>query len=168
MAPVVPILLAIATMVAGTLPAQQTIAQTVRSDGTVAVPIGNVQMANAIKEARARLPEFLALARNPAPSMHTFAVKLGLPTGDGNEYVWIMPFEMTDDHFVGRISNKPRNVKGIKEGQRLKFRADDIIDWTYHHNGKRKGNFTGRAIAKMLPAAEAEALLREMNFDPEP
>lgn len=168
MAPVLSLLLAIAAMMAGTSPVRQAVAQTVRSDGTIAVPIGDVQMDNAIKEARARLPEFLALAHNPAPSMHTFAVKLGIPTGDGNEYIWITPFEMTDGHFIGRINNKPRNIKGIKEGQRLKFTAEDIVDWTYHHNGKRKGNLTGRAIAKMLPPAEGEALLREMNFDPEP
>lgn len=143
-------------------------AQSIRSDGTTNVPIGDIEMANAMKEARARLPEFLALARDPAPTMHTFAVKVPIPTHHGNEYIWITPFDVTGDQVVGRVSNRPRNIKGLKEGDRLKFKTSDIVDWAYRLNGRRKGNFTGRAIARTLPPAEAGAFLEEMKFDPEP
>jgi uncharacterized protein YegJ (DUF2314 family) len=144
------------------------LAQTIRPDGTAHVPIGDAEMAKAMSEARARLPEFLALARNPAPTMHTFAVKVPIPTRHGNEYIWITPFDVAGDQVVGRISNRPLNITGLKEGDRLKFKTSDIVDWAYRINGRRKGNFTGRAIARTLPAAEASAFLDEMKFDPEP
>lgn len=160
-------ILAIAVATTGAISARHAGAETVRPDGTITVPVGDVHIANAIKEARARLPEFLALARKPDPSMHTFAVKLAIPTNVGDEYIWISPFEVNGDDFIGRISNTPRGTKAIKQGQRLKFKSADIVDWTYHHNGRRKGNFTARAIARLLPPAEVESFLRELNFDPD-
>jgi uncharacterized protein YegJ (DUF2314 family) len=161
----------LATTMAGLFHAfhvRPTTAQSIRPDGTATVPIGDADMEDAIKQARARLPEFLALARNPTPAMHTFAVKVPIPTSHGNEYIWVTPFEIKGDDIVGRVSNQPRDTKSLKEGDRLKFKTSDVADWSYRLNGKRKGNFTSRAIAKRLPRAEAERFLREMNFDPEP
>jgi uncharacterized protein YegJ (DUF2314 family) len=136
--------------------------------GTATVEIGDAETAEAIGNARTRLPEFLALARKPAPNMHTFAVKVPIPTEQGSEYIWITPFEFIGDHLVGRVSNVPQDTKKLNEGDRLKFSVSDIADWSYRLNGKRKGNFTGRAIASKMPPLEAQRFLRELNFDPEP
>ncbi len=162
-----PILLAVAAAV-GLLSTRPAVAQTIRSGDTVAVPHGDVHIAKAIREARSRLPDFLTRARKPDPTMHTFAVKLAVPTDVSLEFIWITPFEMKDGHFVGQISNEPKNIKGIRRGQWVQFTEDDIVDWTYHQNGKRKGNFTARAIAKRLPPAKSEAFMKEYNLDRDP
>lgn len=153
---------------AGIFSAPPAYSQNIQSDGTFTVLHDDVHIAEAIRQARARLPEFLELARKPDPSMHTFAVKLAIPTNHGAEFIWLAPFQRKSDHFVGRVSNEPRNIKGIKQGQWVKFESDNIIDWTYHQNGKRKGNFTARAVAKQLPPVEAEKFIREFNLDREP
>lgn len=159
-------LLAIST--AAGIPAR-TSAQMISAGDTITVPDGDVHMANAIRQARARLPEFLALARNPDPSMRTFAVKVAIPTDKGGaEYIWITPFEIRDDHFVGRISNEPRGIQGLRQGQLVGFESDNIVDWTYHQNGKRKGNFTARAVAKRLVPEEAKLFIERMKFDKDP
>jgi len=158
----------IAAAVVGLFHTRPATPQPIKPDGTADVPIDDADMEDAIRQARARLAEFLALARNPRPTMHGFAVKVPIPTSSGNEYVWITPFEMRGDEVVGRLANQPHGTGRLKQGDRLKFKTSDIADWSYRLNGKRKGNFTGRAIAKRLPPTEAERLLREMNFDPEP
>lgn len=162
---VLPFLLAVAAAT-GLLPTHPV--PVIRSDDTVAVPHGDVHMANAIREARSRLQDFLARARKPDPATHTFAVKLAVPTDVSLEFIWITPFEMKDGHFVGQISNEPRNIKGIRRGQWVQFDEDGIVDWTFHQNGKRKGNFTARAIAKRLPPAEAEKFMKDYDLDREP
>src|SRR5262245_24516401 len=43
-------------------------------------------MAAAHRKARETLPEFLALARDPPPSVTGLAVKIAGPPGDGNDY----------------------------------------------------------------------------------
>lgn len=132
------------------------------------VPHDDIDMTAAILAARSRLPEFLSLARRPDPSMHTFAAKLAIPTDDGVEFIWVALLQIEDSYLMGRISNLPENIKGIKQGQRIKFTTDDIMDWTYHKDGKRKGNYTARALAKRMPPAEGQRMLLELNFDPDP
>jgi uncharacterized protein YegJ (DUF2314 family) len=132
------------------------------------VPSDDADITAAISAARSRLPEFLNLARRPDPSMHTFAVKLAIPTDRGKEFIWVALLQIEDSYLIGRVSNLPENIKGIKQGQRIKFTTDDIMDWTYHRNGRRKGNYTARAIARRMPPAEGQRMLRELNFDPDP
>src|SRR5262245_23570605 len=50
-------------------------------------------MAEAIRTARASLPEFLALAHAPRPSTTSFAVKVAVHDGSNTEYFWITPFK---------------------------------------------------------------------------
>ena len=112
--------------------------------------------------------DLLHLARRPDPSIHTLVIKLAIPTDRGKEFIWVALLQIEDSYLIGRVSNLPENIKGIKQGQRIKFTIDDIMDWTYNRNGRRKGNYTARAIARRMPPAERRRMLREPNFDPDP
>jgi hypothetical protein len=54
---------------------------------------GDPAMAEAIRAARATLPEFLTLAKYPKRGMEGFSVKVAIREGCEAEYFWIHPFE---------------------------------------------------------------------------
>jgi len=122
-------------------------------------------MAAAFRKARDTLPEFLALARAPRPTVDHLAVKVGIPTdGDGKEYFWISPFEPRGGKYSGRINNTPRAAKTVKFGQVIEFSQDEIVDWLYAENGKMIGNFTACALLKREPPDQVEAMKKQYGL----
>jgi uncharacterized protein YegJ (DUF2314 family) len=109
----------------------------------------------------------IALGAPPRP-IHTHIGHQARNPDRGKEFIWVALLQIEDSYLIGRVSNLPENIKGIKQGQRIKFTIDDIMDWTYNRNGRRKGNYTARAIARRMPPAERRRMLREPNFDPDP
>src|SRR5262245_38418770 len=86
----------------------QTLNDKIRRDEVLRFPKGDAEMAAAMREARSKLAEFLALADAPGPSTSLFSVKVGVPVDDeATEYFWITPFKRADGKFSGRIDNKP-------------------------------------------------------------
>jgi hypothetical protein len=59
-------------------PADATLAQKAERDELVILAMNDPVMAAAIHDARTSLPQFLALARHPRPSMTGFSVKIAL------------------------------------------------------------------------------------------
>jgi uncharacterized protein YegJ (DUF2314 family) len=132
---------------------------------TVTLPSGEPDMAAAMREARSKLPEFLALAGKPKPSMTGFALKVGLRHANGVEFVWVNSFEIKATTFVGKVANTPREVPDIKLGQTIEFGASDIVDWMYRDDGKMKGNYTACALIKREPAKDAEAFKKRYGLE---
>ena len=122
-------------------------------------------MAAAIKHARATLPQFFALARNPKPSMSQFRLKVGLANGDNKEFVWVRPFEKTAEGFTGQLRNDPRSDKRRKFGDLIKFSEQDIADWAYTKDGRMMGNVTTCVVLKRQPKHEADAFKRKYAFE---
>jgi uncharacterized protein YegJ (DUF2314 family) len=125
-------------------------------------------MAAAFRKARETLPEFLALARAPKPSIDHFAVKVGIPAGDTTEYFWISPFEPRDGKYTGRINNTPRLAKTVQFGQIIEFSEGEIVDWLYNEDGKMRGNFTACVLLKREPPAQREAAKKEFGLSCDP
>jgi uncharacterized protein YegJ (DUF2314 family) len=122
-------------------------------------------MTEAFRQARETLPEFLALARTPKPSIIHFAVKVGISTGeDGKEFFWISPFEPRAGKYSGRINNTPRTAKTVKFGQVIDFSEDEIVDWLYIEADKMHGNFTACAMLKRQSPDQVEAARKEFGL----
>ena len=65
-------------------------------DQVATVAQGDPDMVAAMRKARETLPEFLAIALAPRPTITSLAVKIAVPAGDNNEFFWISPFEPRD------------------------------------------------------------------------
>jgi uncharacterized protein YegJ (DUF2314 family) len=109
-------------------------------------------MAAASRKARETLPEFLALARAPRPSVTGLAVRIAIPAGDSNEYFWLTEFAQRGDKYAGRVIITPRMAKQAKVGQIVEFTEAEIIDWLYMEDGEMRGNFGACAVFKHLPS----------------
>jgi uncharacterized protein YegJ (DUF2314 family) len=124
-------------------------------------------MSEAVQNARAALPGFLALARKPAPTMERFAVKITLAGDNNAEYFWIYPFAHIGERFIGQVNNTTYTLGGLRKGVTMAFHKRDIVDWMYVDSGVMKGNYSARAILRSaLPRDRAEFKRRfGLEFD---
>lgn len=150
---------------AATLVAASRLESRIRRD-ELAVDDGNSpHMALAMRRARETLPDFLALARAPQPTMSVFAVKVAVPTPKGDEFFWVGDFKRDGERYSGRIDNMPRWATWLKPGSTLTFAEKEIVDWMYLDGGEMKGNFTFCALMKNEPKKEAAAMIRKLGVD---
>jgi uncharacterized protein YegJ (DUF2314 family) len=146
--------------------AAQTILEKTERDEIIRVPKDDPPMAAAMRKARASLPEFFALAKQPKPSMTHFAIKVAIPhDNDGHEYFWVGAFENKGDHYTGQLRNTPRLVKGLKLGATIRFQDNAIVDWTYIGDGETKGNFTACALLLRETKEAAEAFMKRYRLN---
>jgi uncharacterized protein YegJ (DUF2314 family) len=123
--------------------------QTGARSPVVDLPVGDPVMEAAKRKGQATLPEFLAIAANPRPTMKNLSLKVGMQARNQMEYIWVGPFEqLPDQSFSGRLANQPRGVPSLKLGDTARFKQGDIIDWMYVENGKMHGSFTTCALAR--------------------
>jgi uncharacterized protein YegJ (DUF2314 family) len=147
----------IAAAVYATAGIGQNVLQKSERDELARVTRNDPHMIRAIRKARARLAEFLALARAPRPTITSMAVKIGVLDGEETEFFWITGFREKDGEFSGRISNTPRSVRNVREGDLVAFEEDDIVDWLYREGGKMVGNFTACALIAREPIRDQAA-----------
>jgi uncharacterized protein YegJ (DUF2314 family) len=134
--------------------------------GYTEIPNDDAEMAAAQAKARATLAEFWSKLASPGPREDGFALKVGLPIdAKSGEHIWVSAIERRDGKIFGRISNRPVNLKNVRQGQRIEIAESQISDWTYRRDGKIVGNFTMRPLLKLMPPADAERY-RAMLADP--
>lgn len=141
--------------------------QRAESDDVTFVSDDDPVMQAAFKKAQDTLDDFLALSASPAPNNDAFAVKVAISEGGQKEYFWITPFTVSDGKFSGRVSNTPRTVSNVSEGQQIQFGRADIVDWTYENPVDKKtyGNFTACALLAHESKEEAAAVMKEYGLD---
>jgi len=118
----------------------------------------------AMRKVRATLSDFLALARSPRRSTSAFTVKVAVREDGKAEYFWITDFAGKAGRFSGRIDNIPRIVKRVRQDEIITFAENDIVDWVYMDRGRMKGNFTGCALLKQEPKADADAFKKRFGL----
>ena len=139
--------------------------QQAERDELVILAMNNPVMAAAIHRARETLPQFLALAKHPGPTMTGFAVKIAIPAENGAELFWIHPFAHVEERFIGQINNTPRSVTSLKMGDTVSFIRNEIVDWMYMDAGTMKGNYSARATLKSAPPKDRKAFKRRFGLD---
>ncbi|MDH3286337.1 MAG: DUF2314 domain-containing protein [Betaproteobacteria bacterium] len=125
-------------------------------------------MERAFSRARARLDEFLELARIPPPHLRGFALKVGIKEEpEVVEYFWINDFIQSGDSFEGKINNRPLLVKHVRAGQAYEFQRADVVDWTYIDSEMRRihGNFTACVLLHRKPPDLAVELRQKFGLD---
>jgi uncharacterized protein YegJ (DUF2314 family) len=123
------------------------------------------QMVAAIREARATLDGFLALAASPPAGTENFKLKVMVKDGSNTEHFWVTPFRPTAEGFEGILANDPRIVRNVKAGQTIRFAKAEISDWGYVRAGRQVGSFTVCVLFKKMPADQADYYRKNHGFD---
>jgi uncharacterized protein YegJ (DUF2314 family) len=123
-------------------------------------------MRKAFARASETLSGFLELAAMPKAGTTNHALKVAISDGKNTEYFWVNHFGNEGDVFTGTLNNEPRLVRKHKLGERITFRREQIVDWTYidRVNRKTMGNFTACALLSKEPPEEAEAFMRQYGL----
>ena len=81
-----------------------------------------------------------------------------LGTGARREPFWLNDFREDADGYSGLVSSVPRVAEGVRLGQRVAVRPEQILDWTYEHPKTRKisGHFFLCAEWAALPVEQAD------------
>ena len=143
----------------------QSVVQKAERDELVYLALNDAVMSAAIQSARDSLPGFLALAKQPAPEMKGFSVKIALLGDGGPEFFWMHPFAHIGARFIGQIGNMPRTVEGLKMGDTIAFARRDIVDWMYMDAGVMRGNYSARAILRAALPQDRQAFRRRFGLD---
>ncbi|MBX3498442.1 MAG: DUF2314 domain-containing protein [Alphaproteobacteria bacterium] len=133
-----------------------------RRDEIVSMSDSDPAMAAAFAKARAGLDGFLALLDKPPPDTRLYAVKLLVRDGEKGEYFWVTDLARSGDRFTGQINNTPRSVTTVREGQVMTFGREEIRDWMYVDDRRRRmvGNFTLCALLTRESRKNAEEMKR--------
>lgn len=110
------------------------------------LPVDHPDMAKAISEARASLPEFRRLFASPEPGMTEFAVKARFVVKDGSEHCWVGELEPKGTAFLGKLTNHPEALHGLVYGSMVDVTEDMITDWSYTKDSIHYGHFTTKVL----------------------
>jgi uncharacterized protein YegJ (DUF2314 family) len=108
------------------------------------------RLARATFKALASIQEFWTHYADPADDEVDFALKITLPTEDGNEHIWVGDISERNGQLFGRLANEPVSDQ-YELGQTIRFDRDQITDWTYEKAGSLRGNFSFAVIVSELP-----------------
>lgn len=144
----------------------QTLVERVKRDEIAHMSQEEPAMRSAFEKARASLDTFLAQAKSPARGTDRYALKVAISDGQNTEYFWVADFAGDGKQFTGVLNNEPRLVMKHRYGERIVFRRDQIVDWTYMDTNNRRmhGNFTACALLTKEPPAQAAEFKRQYGL----
>lgn len=142
-----------------------TLSQKARTDEVVQVAVDDPTIATARNRARATLPTFYKTMARPETGMQNFAVKVGLETPQGREFMWLSSPTIQGNQISGVVDNAPRHTTDYRAGQRVALPEASVVDWMYVEAGKMKGNFTACALASRFPEEERRKFEHEYRID---
>jgi len=124
----------------------------------------DARMRRAVHEAQRTVGVFILALRHPAANQSDFEVKKPFRQGDVVEHMWLADVTFSGNRFTGYIDNQPRNIKGLKMGDRVSVNANEISDWAFIQDGRLIGGYTIRVLYTELSAAEKVAITKEARF----
>jgi uncharacterized protein YegJ (DUF2314 family) len=114
-------------------------------------------MQEAMKKARATLPEFWELKQRGDLNMTDFSLKVRFQgEEDIKEHIWLGDVEKTKDGFSGHLGNEPQFVDSLNADECVSFSEDQITDWMYMKDEKVYGNYTMRAQMQNMSLSDKE------------
>ena len=110
------------------------------------LPESHPEMAKAIGEALATLPEFRRLLASAEPGLSNFGIKARFPVEGGSEHCWIGSLEMRGLGFSGKLTNRPERLRGLALGSTVDVTEAMVTDWAYAKDGVYYGHFTTKVL----------------------
>ncbi len=130
----------------------------------VEVPKDHIAMRRAVIEARKTVGEFIAALKHPAPGQQDFEVKKRFIQSGQVEHIWLSDVQFVGNRFQGRVDNQPRKIQGLKLGQLVLVKPNEISDWLYIDHGKLVGGYTVRVQYNELSPKEKQEFDRAADF----
>jgi uncharacterized protein YegJ (DUF2314 family) len=118
----------------------------------------------AVQEARKSVKKFIAALKHPGSGQQDFEVKKPFVQGDQVEHIWLSDVQFVGNHFQGHIDNQPRKIPGLKMGQLVTVKPNEISDWMYIDNGTLVGGYTVRAHYNELTPQQKQEFDRGADF----
>ncbi|HVU53475.1 MAG TPA: DUF2314 domain-containing protein [Puia sp.] len=106
--------------------------------------------------ARTRFGAFDSAYESGKYDKDKFSIKVKYPQQAGNEYIWLVDISKVDGHYMGVVSDTPRETKVVKFGDRPVIDNDDVVDWLYGKDSILHGGYTLRLIYGRLSKEELE------------
>ena len=105
-------------------------------------------LVHAHRRAVAELPAVEERFRRGLPVGAVCFVKHGFATSKGTrEFMWIAVESWQAGTIRGSLAGTPRDVPGLRPGQEVSLRQDDVYDWLIQHDdGGAEGNYTSQVL----------------------
>jgi len=132
----------------------------IRTVGKDSVDIYTVQaddedMNNAIHKAKITLDLFDSALYSNDTNFNSFTLKVKFLYGKDNaEHIWVADVYKDEEEYVGIVNNEPEHISGIKFGDTIIVKKNDITDWMYLDKDFVKGGFTMKLLRSRMSAAE--------------
>ena len=121
-------------------------------------------MHQAVLQARKTVGEFIAALKHPAAGQQDFEVKKPFIQNGQVEHIWLSDVQFVGNRLQGRVDNQSRKIQGLKLGQLVSVKPNEISDWLYVDNGKLVGGYTVRVHYNELSPTEKQEFDREADF----
>jgi uncharacterized protein YegJ (DUF2314 family) len=122
------------------------------------------EMRQAVREARKNVGTFITALQHPTARQHDFEVKKPFIQGDIKEHIWLSNVTFSGNRFHGYVDNTPKEIKGLKLGQRVSVNPNEISDWAYIDSGTLVGGYTIRVLCASCDPAVKARVEHEGNF----
>jgi uncharacterized protein YegJ (DUF2314 family) len=119
-----------------------------RNEIATALATFDRQLAPAVKQARATLPQAKRRFLKGLPSGHIFFLTTRLVDPDGLfEQVFVRVRQWEGTNVSGEIANELGTVKTYRQGQLINFPESAVLDWTISRpDGTEEGNYVGKLM----------------------
>ena len=133
-------------------------------DHTTAVRDDDPEMASAIQEARATLPEFIEILKSPKSNQDSFLIKGRFQAGNNIEHIWVADISFDGKSFHGVVANEPETIPNLEFKQPITVARKNVSDWMYIQDGKLFGGYTTRLLRSRLTDAERKAQDQQVPY----
>jgi uncharacterized protein YegJ (DUF2314 family) len=128
----------------------------------IAVEGDDPAMSEAITQAKATLPEFIAVLGDPRPGHRDFAVKAFFP--DLGEHIWIGEVTHGNGAFSGLLGNHPMGRTTLRLGDRVTVPEARITDWKYVQHDVLIGGYSVRLLRSRMDDDARRAFDSQVDF----
>jgi uncharacterized protein YegJ (DUF2314 family) len=122
------------------------------------------KMREAVEKARANIGDFIAMMRNPKPTISYFALKVRFEENGIIEHVWMNFVTYDGTEFEGNIANDPYALRTISFGKTVRVPVDRVSDWMVIDDGFLVGGYTLRVLRDRMSEPEKRAFDKKGGF----
>ena len=121
-----------------------------QSDDELNAPIihtekGDAAMQRAMAEAQRNYPTLLAAWERAGKESN--AIVKGKFEHEGHaEFMWVAVESVSDRAITGELGNEPAHIPGLKKGQQVTVKHEDVADWACAIDGKMQGMYVEKLL----------------------
>ena len=129
---------------------------------SIRVASSNVEMVEAIRQAKATLDIFFKAFDHPTKPQSGFHLKVQFEQDGQVEHIWLGDLQLGREAGSGVVANQAR-MAGFGFGKRVTFPLSAVTDWMYTDDGELAGGFTTKVLAKLRERYMADRLMSGLH-----